>query len=83
MAKASPTKLLNIGPVGTKWLADIGVHTLKDLQRMGPHKAFDKLLAAGHSANKNMWYSLVGAYLQIHWSEAREMVLRGELPFKD
>lgn len=73
--------LLNIGPVGTEWLKGIGVVTYADLKRQGPKKVFEKLLAAGIPANKNMWYSLVGAYLQIHWSEAREMVRKGEIDF--
>lgn len=79
--KQAAKPLLNIGSVGTKWLKDVGVVTYADLKRQGPKKVFDKLLAAGHPANKNMWYSLVGAYLHIHWSEAREMVLRGEVKF--
>lgn len=70
--------LLNIGPVGTGWLKNVGVVTYADLKRQGPKKVFEKLLAAGYPANKNMWYSLVGAYLQVHWSEARERVLKGE-----
>lgn len=79
---ASPVRknksFLNIGPVGVGWLKSVGVVTYTDLKRQGPKRVFEKLLVAGYPANKNMWYSLVGAYLQVHWSEARERVLKGE-----
>ena len=74
-------ELLNIGPKGREWLSGVGVYTYSDLKRLGPKRVFAQLLGAGYPANKNMWYSLVGAYLQIHWSEAREMVLNGEVKF--
>lgn len=74
-------EFLNISPKGTEWLSGVGVHTYADLKHLGPKKVFNQLLIAGYPANKNMWYSLVGAYLQVHWSEAREMLLKGEIEF--
>lgn len=74
-------KLLNLGPKSSLWLKEIGVHSKVDFMKRGPRTVYNQLLAKGHRPNKNLWYSLVGAYVNITWQEAREELEQGIIKF--
>jgi DNA transformation protein len=66
---SKPTQLLNLGPKSKQWLAKIGLHTLEDLKAIGARTAYDRVVAAGHPANLNLLYGLIGAVQNRHWRE--------------
>ncbi len=61
------TKFRNIGPVSEKWLNDVGIFTLKDLEKVGAEKAYKMIKDAGHNTTKNLFYALVGAIYDEDW----------------
>ncbi len=40
-------RLKNLGPESTRWLAEMGVSTRADLERLGPVGAYEALRAEG------------------------------------
>ncbi|REJ79465.1 MAG: hypothetical protein DWQ47_01635 [Acidobacteria bacterium] len=65
----SKGKLRNIGPVSLKWLVEIGVESVSDLEQIGSVEAFCKVRAMGHNPSLNFLYALEGALLDIDWRE--------------
>ncbi len=59
--------LPNIGPVSTKWLAAVGIHTLEDLQKVGVVNAYNLVRAQGHNATLNLLWALQGAITNTPW----------------
>lgn len=66
--KAAPAeKLLNLGPVSLRWLADVGIHSRAELERAGSVGAFKKVAEAGHKPSVNLLYALEGALQDLRW----------------
>jgi DNA transformation protein len=59
----------NIGDVGERWLASIGVATLTELAKMGSVEAYRRIKAKYGNANIVALYALEGALLDMHWNE--------------
>ena len=57
----------NIGPVSESWLNDVGIFTLKDLEKAGAEQAYEKIQNAGHKPTKNLLYALIGAIHDEDW----------------
>lgn len=72
MTHGSEKKLKNLGPVSLRWLEEIGVNSLADLERMGPVEAFCRVKAMGHRPSLNFLYALEGAVRDMDWRELEE-----------
>jgi len=66
--------LLNIGPVSTKWLAAVGIHTLEDLRKVGVVNAYNLVRAQGCNATLNLLWALQGATTNTPWHALSESV---------
>jgi DNA transformation protein len=65
-ARASPVDpLAKFGTVSRRWLADAGIRTRADLERIGSVAAFKKVAAAGHAPSANLLFALEGALLDL------------------
>lgn len=71
---ASAEELRNLGPVSLRWLADAGIHSRADLERLGSVAAFKKVAEAGHKPSANLLYALEGALLDLRWDRLSEEV---------
>lgn len=69
--KESPQRMFNLGPKSARWLAEIGIHNLDDLKRVGAVAAFLELKRAGMDVSVVMLYALEGAVTHTHWLEVR------------
>lgn len=67
--------MLNLGKVSTGWLAEIGVHDLAGLKRMGAAKAYLRI-KANHPqrASVLLLYALHGALANVRWNEIPEPI---------
>ncbi len=65
--KDAREELKNLGPVSLRWLADAGIRTRADLERVGSVVAFRKVAEAGHKPSANLLYALEGALLDLRW----------------
>ena len=61
--------LRNLGPKSTEWLAEIGVTSIEDVQRMGVVHVFCILKEEGYNASANLLYALEAAVRDIDWRE--------------
>lgn len=57
----------NIGPVSESWLNDIGIFTLKELEKIGAENAYKKIQKAGYNPSRNLLYALIGAIFDEDW----------------
>ena len=70
MQKQNPAidKLLNLGPASARWLSAIGVHTRRDLEKLGAVDAYALLKAHGYKASLNLVYAIEGALTGRDWN---------------
>lgn len=61
------TEFRNIDPVSESWLNDVGIFTLKDLEKATTEQAYKKIQNAGHKPTKNLFYALIGAIHDEDW----------------
>ena len=61
--------LKNLGEKSASWLHDIGIHTKTDLKKAGVIPTFLALKKVGHQVNLNMLWAMVGALMDIHWTD--------------
>ena len=61
------TALQNLGPASTRWLNAIGVHTRRDLEKLGAVDAYRILRAHGYNATLNLVYAIEGALRDRDW----------------
>ncbi|WP_455196673.1 TfoX/Sxy family protein [Kaarinaea lacus] len=62
-------KLKGLGPKSEQALNNIGIYTRKDLEKMGPIKAFIKLREKSDiKPSLNLLYAMVGALEDKHWT---------------
>jgi DNA transformation protein and related proteins len=67
-----PTKIKdarNLGPKSAEWLADLGIHTLEDLEEKGVVATWKALQNFHEGANKNMLWAMMGAVMDLDWRE--------------
>ena len=69
MTNSELESLLNLGPKSTSWLADIGIHTRRDLVEMGIVPAYCLLKAQEYPASLNLLYALYGALHDVPWNK--------------
>jgi TfoX/Sxy family transcriptional regulator of competence genes len=67
-------RLLNLGPVSSAWLREVGIATRADLERIGAVEAYLRVAAAGHGTSLNLLYALEGARLDLHWHRLSEEI---------
>ncbi len=70
-ATAPPSGLAgmgSLGPVSTKWLSAIGVHSRRDLEKLGAVDAYAILKASGYNASLNLVYAIEGALTGRDWN---------------
>jgi len=70
--------LLNLGPVSTAWLGEIGVRTTGDLNRLGAVAAYRMVKARHAKASLNLLYSLHGAVTGTSWRKI-SVVMKAKL----
>ena len=61
--------LRNLGPASTRWLNAIGVHTRRDLEKLGAVDAYAVLRAHGYNASLNLVYAIDGALRGCDWNK--------------
>lgn len=60
----------NIGPKSETQLAEIDIHTLDDLRRLGAIEAYARLrFRHGRSINRNMLHALAAALADVDWRQ--------------
>lgn len=69
--RASPKlgSLRNLGPQSARWLADVGLETRADLERVGSLGAYRKVCEHRGKSSLNLLYALEAALLDVHWTE--------------
>ena len=60
---------LNLGPKSTAWLAAIGIHTLREVRRIGTIEVCRRLSAAGQPVSILLAYALEGALTGTRWNQ--------------
>lgn len=68
------TKIPGIGPVSSRWLADVGVKDMAGLERRGSVAIFLAVRARGQRASANLLYALEGALLGLRWDRLPDVV---------
>ena len=64
------SRLKNIGPRPAAWLADVGIVTLGDLERVSPIEAWRRAKRAYPEwVSVTLLYALQGALLDLPWNE--------------
>lgn len=64
------SELRNIGPVSARWLAEIGVESLEDLERVGVVEAYRRTREIRRAkASLNLLWALQGAVMDLHWTD--------------
>ncbi len=61
--------LRNLGTASTAWLREVGVHTLSDLQRLGPVLTYRLVKQRQHRASLNLLWAIAGALSDRDWRE--------------
>lgn len=72
--RASPRKIRNIGPVSSRWLAEIGVRERADLERIGAVAAFRAVQRKRGKASLNLLYALEAGLMDLRWDRLPEAV---------
>jgi DNA transformation protein len=61
-------RLLNLGPVSAGWLAEVGITTRGDLERVGPVEAYRRVKAARpRDVTLVMLWALAGALVEVDY----------------
>jgi DNA transformation protein len=67
--KSGSSPFRNIGPFSQKRLAEIGVRTMEDLQKIGPVEAYIRIKQHyPEDTTLLLLYALKGALMEIHWN---------------
>ena len=76
------TKLRNIGKISRRWLQEVEIYTLQDLQAWGSVQVFEMVRGQHPEASLNLLWALEGALLDLDWRqipEARKAELKRQL----
>jgi len=65
-------KFKNIGPVSEEWLRAVGIHTKRDLEKIGSIAAYRIIKLHGFNTSLNLLYALEGAIRDLHWTALPE-----------
>ncbi len=69
MARTTDVSTLpNLGPASSAWLADIGVRTRRDLEKLGAVEAYRLLRERDYPASLNLVYAIESALRGIAWN---------------
>jgi len=71
MQKLHPAidQLRNLGPASTRWLNAVGVHTRRDLEKLGAVDAYAILKVHGYNASLHLVYAIEGALRDCDWKQ--------------
>ena len=75
-SEASIESLRNLGPTSAAWLAEIGVHTKADLQRLGPILAYRLVKQRQPKASLNLLWAIQGALTDTDWRKLPDAARR-------
>ncbi len=75
-AHAALGKLDNLGPKSSAWLAEVGVKTRADLERLGSVRAFELVRAAGRKPSMNLLWTREATLLGARWDRLSDEVKR-------
>lgn len=64
--------LTNLGPTSTAWLREAGIHTMADLERLGPVVAYQLLKRRQPKASLNLLWALAAGLAEKDWRELSE-----------
>jgi DNA transformation protein len=59
--------LRNLGPVSARWLADVGIVSREDLERVGPVAAYALVRRQQAGASLNLLWALEAAVRDVDW----------------
>ena len=59
--------ILNLGPKSREWLADAGIATRAELEKLGPIAACRRMRRAGHPVSVAMAYAIEAGLAGCHW----------------
>ncbi len=69
------TDIRNIGPASAKWLAQVGIESLEDLERVGTVEAYRRVKEIEpKKASLNLLWALQGAVMELHWIDVPDEV---------
>ena len=68
--------LRNLGPASAAWLAEIGVHTEADLERMGPVLVYRLVKQRQPKTSLNLLWALQGALIDLDCRKLSDVVKR-------
>ncbi len=74
--------LPNLGPTSTAWLRDVGIHTIADLERLGPAVAYRLVKQRQPNATLNLLWALAAGLDDRDWrdlSDSEKDTLRAEV----
>jgi DNA transformation protein len=77
--KRTREPLASLGPVSQRWLADAGIRTRADLERVGSVAAFAKVAQAGHQPSANLLHALEAILLGLRPERLSEEIKRNLL----
>ena len=77
-SRTAIAQLPNLGPASNEWLADIGVRTRRDLEKIGAVEAYRQLKQQGYPASLNLVYAIEGALRGMAWNRL-PLALKTEL----
>lgn len=61
--------LPNLGPKSEEWLAELGIESRAELERVGSVEVYRLLRQRGIPASLNLVYAIEAALLDIHWTK--------------
>jgi DNA transformation protein len=64
--------LRNIGRASAVWLHAVGIHTIADLERIGPVQAYQLVKHLQPAATKHLLWALAAGLQDKHWQDLRE-----------
>lgn len=69
MATRPLGELRNLGPKSAQWLAEVGIHDLATLRRLGIEEVLRRIIVAGRKPSVNLAYALRAALDDRHWQD--------------
>jgi len=71
---AGARRIRNIGPVSSRWLAEVGVRSLEDLEKIGSVAAFRAVQRKRGKVSLNFLYALEAGLMDLRWDRLPEAV---------
>jgi len=62
-------QLRNLGPISAQWLAEVGINSYADLQKVGSVAAYAMVRRQQSKASLNLLWALEAALRDIDWRE--------------